>query len=174
MNKNAQNAYEFTAENFMSRFPDVLRDGANLQALGKIIADALETRYRETITAALYPRIDELDESILDLLAEELKTPFYYPGISVEAKRRLIKQTRIYYNIIGTAGACKRMLKAAFPGSSIQEWFDYNGEPYHFRVIVDTSQSHGQAADYGEISNAINQCKRFSAHCDYIFFSMPN
>ena len=158
-----------TARHFMEQFPFVLKDGGAVEALGETIAAALERRYRETIEACLYPRIDELSESVLDLLADELQTPFYNLSFSVEAKRQLIKETLLYYKMIGTVGACNRMLRAVFPGSYLEEWWDYDGDPVCFRLIVELSRSKGHA-DAQEIRDAIYKTKREAAHLEMIIF----
>ena len=158
-----------TARHFMEQFPFVLKDGGAVEALGETIAAALERRYRETIEACLYPRIDELSESVLDLLADELRTPFYNLSFSVEAKRQLIKETLLYYKMIGTVGACNRMLRAVFPGSYLEEWWDYDGDPVCFRLIVELSRSKGHA-DAQEIRDAIYKTKREAAHLEMIIF----
>ena len=63
--------------------------------------------------------IDELPEDVLDILAVELRTPFYNGTFAIATKRRLIKDTLIYYSIMGTPEAVNRMLSAVFPGSYI-------------------------------------------------------
>lgn len=113
--------------------------------------------------------IDELPEHILDLLSVELRTPFYDEQFPIETKRDLIKRTFIFYQYMGTPEAVNQMVSAAFPGSYIEEWFFYGGEPYHFQVIVEMSQ-YRQAANATEILRAVDKCKRLSAHCDGIIY----
>lgn len=157
--------YALTAANFLRTFPEALRDGGILSALGETIAAALERGYRDTIEASLYPRIGELSGDVLDLLAAELRTPFYDPAYDIEAKRDLIRQTMPYYRTIGTRGACQRMLGAVFPGSYLEEWYEYGGEPLRFRIIVELARSRG-TVDSGQIRRVVDRCKRLSAHLE--------
>ena len=113
--------------------------------------------------------IDELPEHILDLLSVELRTPFYDETHPIEIKRDLIRRTFIFYQYMGTPESVNQMADAVFPGSCIEEWFDYGGEPYHFQVIIDMSR-YRITANATDIRRAVCQCKRLSAHMDGIIY----
>lgn len=123
-------------------------------------------RAKGTRTLAL---IDELPEKILDVLAVELRTPFYQGDFSIESKRALIKDTLIFYTYMGTPEAVNRMLSAVFPGSYIEEWFYYGGDPYHFQVILETSGIR-ETAKISTIRRAVQKVKRLTAHMDGLIF----
>ena len=117
----------------------------------------------------LMSAIDSLDERILDYLAVELRSPFYRDNYSIESKRALIKGTLAFYGIMGTPKAVNEMLSTVFPGSYIEEWYTYGGEPYHFQVILETSRFR-ERANASEIRRAVNQCKRLTAHMDGLIY----
>lgn len=123
-------------------------------------------RAKGTRTLAL---IDELPEHILDILAVELRTPFYQGDFSIKSKRALIKDTLIFYTYMGTPEAVNRMLSAVFPGSYIEEWFYYGGGAYHFQVILETSGIR-ETAKISTIRRAIQKVKRLTAHMDGLIF----
>lgn len=58
----------------------------------------------------------------------------------VDAKRDLIKTNFYVHRHLGTKGAVKAALSALFPGSLVEEWFEYGGKPYFFRVILDITE----------------------------------
>ena len=58
-----------TAEEFLRALPPVLRNDRRMMALGQVVAEELSDRMSEIEKAAIYPRIDELDEALLDILA---------------------------------------------------------------------------------------------------------
>ena len=134
---------------------------AILQEKQRIIDNANRTR-----TLAV---IDELPESVLDVLAVELRTPFYTESLTIVSKRELIKGTMIFYSKMGTPEAVNRMLSAVFPGSYIEEWMDYGGSPYHFQVIIETARIR-ETANATDIRKAVDRCKRLSAHMDGIIY----
>ena len=63
----------------------------------KIMALADQTR-----TVAM---IDQLPESILDILATELRTPYYQESMGLKTKRNIIKRTLLWHTKAGTPSA---------------------------------------------------------------------
>lgn len=152
---------------------DLFQNGAKYNPEVQAIAYALQVEKRRimdrvhgTRTLAL---IDELPEKILDVLAVELRTPFYQGDFSIESKRALIRDTLIFYTYMGTPESVNRMLSAVFPGSYIEEWFYYGGEPYHFQVILETSGIR-ETANLSAIRRAIKKVKRLTAHMDGMIY----
>lgn len=84
----------------------------------------------------LMASVDTLAEKILDYLAVELRTPAYEDTMPVETKRTLIKGTLPYYSRLGTPSAVNWVIQAVFGNGSIEEWFEYDGDPHHFRVNI--------------------------------------
>ena len=84
----------------------------------------------------LMAAVEILDEKTLDYLAVELRTPAYSDSYPLETKRTLIKGTLPYYERLGTPAAVNWVIKAIFGNGSIQEWFDYDGDPHHFQVDI--------------------------------------
>ncbi len=134
---------------------------AVLKEKQRIINQADRTR-----TLAL---IDELPETILDILAVELRTPLYQENFSIGVKRELIKDTLIYYTYMGTPEATNRMLSAIFPGSYIEEWYTYGGNPGCFQIILDMSDFK-ECAVAAEIIEGVKKVKRLTAHIDELVY----
>ena len=134
---------------------------AVLQEKRRIINHAKQTR-----TLAV---IDELPEDILDILAVELRTPFYSDSFSITSKRELIKGTLIFYAYMGTPKAVNAMLSAVFPGSYIEEWQDYGGTPFHFQVVME-SVARGDVVSISEIIRSVGKVQRLSAHLDGVIY----
>lgn len=83
--------------------------------------------------------IDGLPEAVLDLLAAELRAPYYEVDMSLTEKQNIIKDTLKWYRFAGTAKAVKDMLLTLFGAGDIVEWFDFTeGEqtPGLFDVIT--------------------------------------
>lgn len=79
---------------------------------------------------------DTMPEWRLDELAWETNC-IYDKKADVETKRRWIKSAVPWYRIYGTPLAVEEMTKALFRQGYIEEWFEYNGEPYHFRIVTE-------------------------------------
>lgn len=83
--------------------------------------------------------VDSLEERILDYLAVELRTPAYEDSLPLDTKRTLIKGTLPFYAKLGTPAAVDWVISSIFKSGGIQEWFDYGGEPHHFRVTINVT-----------------------------------
>ena len=65
-------------------------------------------------------------------------------AVTEEEKRNLIKSSIKMHRYKGTKYAIKEIFKTLNLIGDVEEWFEYNGEPYHFKVslkISDTSIS---------------------------------
>ncbi|MFK7866218.1 MAG: phage tail protein I [Alphaproteobacteria bacterium] len=74
--------------------------------------------------------------------------PFLAWGLSVEdwdsdwsdnIKRQVIKSSFAIHKIKGTVAAVEMALNALDIPAILQEWFEYNGDPYHYRIALDLS-----------------------------------
>lgn len=74
--------------------------------------------------------IDELPEKILDVLAVELRTPYYQEGMDIDTKRSIIKKTLLWHTKAGTPSAVTELITIVFGEGGIVEWFDYDEPPY--------------------------------------------
>ena len=124
---------------------------------------ALDPELKE-ITAAIneaviMTRIDELPENLVDLLAWQLHVDFYEPlGLDLDRKRALVKNSLIWHRYKGTKYALESMIRILFfDNFKIEEWFEYGGEPYFFRVTSqDLISNRGQ---YKDLIRAIYELK---------------
>jgi phage tail P2-like protein len=73
--------------------------------------------------------IDELPEKILDVLAVELRTPYYEESMSLDSKRKIIGNTLLWHTKSGTPSAVSELIMAVFGQGEVVEWFDFEEEP---------------------------------------------
>lgn len=85
--------------------------------------------------------IDNLDETTLDYLAVELRSMYYDQAASVEDKRKIIKNTLLWYTKAGTVAATEEMTAAIFGGDSrVIEWYDFTeGEQVPGQFDIETT-----------------------------------
>ncbi|GEM_PF-221745 len=149
--------------------PPALRSDPNIQALSKGIAEALQENARLIKNNIIYARIDELPEKLLDVLAYDLHMDWYDYDYPIDVKRELIKTSVRVHRKLGTVYAVETALGALHPKSEIEEWFDYGGEPFYFRIILDVSESRVQA-DSGKIIKTVKLYKRLTAHIEGLYY----
>lgn len=82
----------------------------------------------------IYSRIDELDEAVVDDLAWQFHVDFYDTGLNLAQKRALVKSAIKDHKYKGTPWAVKSVIKAIRGDVVLQDWYQYSGEAYHFRV----------------------------------------
>ncbi|MBU5438281.1 phage tail protein I [Tissierella sp. MSJ-40] len=149
--------------------PPSLKNDEDMLALARVIGDELQKTSRMAQLNIIYARIDELDEAVLDILAYDLHVDWYDYSYPIEAKRALIKDSVKVHKRLGTKFAVETALGNLHPNSRIEEWFQYGGEPFSFRVILDTTRSR-IGAGYFEIKKAVDSYKRLSAHMDDVIY----
>ena len=130
----------FSVDAFMANLPDVILQDEHLKQLAEVAARVMFNRLPDTRKAAIYCRIDELDEGILDILAEDLKIDWYDYDATLEIKRRTVKDSWYVHRRMGTVAAVEKALSDVWPDSQVEEWFQYGGDPFHFRVILDATE----------------------------------
>ena len=115
--------------------PNLLAD-KQIYAAARALDDELQKITAATRNALLLPRLDELSEEVIDLLAWQWHVDFYEPSMSIETKRQLVRESIAWHRIKGTKAAVEKMTQTVFKGGVVTEWFEYGGDPYHFRIDV--------------------------------------
>lgn len=132
-----------------------------------------EKERREAERIAVYTQIDSQPEEILDVLAVQFKVDWYDAAYPLEAKRRIIKtalEVRRYY---GTDWATLRAISAIYPRSEIEQWYDYEGTPGHFRVICSVDGALIPVRRK-EIHRSVSIYKRMTAHLDSLYLQVQS
>lgn len=154
---------------FLTTFPPALKQDESMLALGRLIAEELHITAGETKKNIIYANIEELSETWLDVLAYDLHVDWYDYDYPIEAKRAIIRDSVRVHQKLGTKAAVEMALGGIHPQSEIEEWFDYDGEPFCFRIVLDTTKSR-VAADYDEIVRTVDIYKRLTAHLDGLYY----
>ena len=116
--------------------PDSLKSDPKMLALGKAIAGELQENIRLARLAIVYPRIDELCDELLDILATDLHVDWYDDALPIGVKRHVIKDSIKVHKRLGTKYILEKTIRALFFASfRIEEWFEYEGRPYYFRLV---------------------------------------
>ena len=155
----------YSVQAFMDSLPSVLLEDAHMKQLAEVAARVFMKVYGNRWKAAIYSKIDDLDEAVLDILAKDLKIDWYDYGATLKVKRRTVKDSWYVHRRMGTARAVEKALSDIWPNSTVEEWFTYDGSPFHFRVIQDASEPD-QPIHVNEIMKAIRLYKPVRAVLD--------
>lgn len=159
-------------KNLLSTFPIALREDGSWWALAQVIAHALAKRSEEAERARIYPAIDTLPEQVLDILARDFKVEWWSDSYTVEEKRRTLKGAWAVYRQMGTKAAVETAIRAIYPKTSVEEWFDYGGEPYHFRINLDFSGEIWNEERPKKILERTEYYKSLRSHLDSLDFEI--
>lgn len=164
--------YGLTAKNILSSLPQVLADDAKLYALAEITADLLAARLEEIDRIRIYNRIDELPEDLLDILAYDFKVDWWDYTYSLEQKRQTLKDSFLVHKRLGTKYAVETAISAIYPEAKVEEWYEYGGEPYRFRLAVDVSHELVDSDHHVRVLSRVNYYKNLRSHLDGITYTM--
>lgn len=148
-----------TAENMMRVFPAVLEQDPGVKAMGEGAAEALAEHSGQLAQCGIYNRIDLLQEDLLDILAQDLKVDWYDTNYTLEEKRRIIKGCFRVHRLKGTKAAVEEGLRAVYPDTVVQRWWEYDGEPYHFRLQINSTFEQVDRAKHEKIMERLGYYK---------------
>lgn len=149
--------------------PASLSAEPEIQAFSYAIGKQIEKLCTYADAAKTYAAIDSLPDGILDILAVELRTPAYLENYPTATKRSLIKGTLTFYMQMGTRAAVNKIIDAIFGTGITWEWFEYGGNPYHFKVVTTADISGEQ---YTRFIQALNSVKNVRSILDEVIIAI--
>lgn len=155
---------------FVKLLPQFMRkDKANI-ALSEGVNAVIQPLADKIELLSTWDHIDDLDHAELDELAYELNIHWYDKDASLETKRILIKESDIVYARLGTAWAVEQVVKAYLGNTTAEEWFEYGGDPYYFRLIIEDFKVTSD--DIEHLLKLLERVKRKSAWLEGIIFKI--
>lgn len=144
-------------------------------ALSRAIA-ALTAYFYKTMSSVLFwADIDNASPIVLDAMAAELDASFYSTDMTDKQKRSIIAATFAYNSRVGTVSAVEKLVEAAFGGGEVAEWFDYGGEPYHFKIdVTKNNDIHADVTDIEYFFKMIDKIKNKRAKPDELDITEPD
>lgn len=144
---------------FSTLLPPNLQD-AQTRALGaawdKAFRKLVDYVERVSMTFAF---VMELDEEMADHLCLSLDIKGYKADLSLQKKRLLIRSALLNYSRMGTKAALEDAVGIIHGGTSVQENWEYGGQPYFFRVAVDAGQEKVAENPVGRLLDTIMEYK---------------
>jgi phage tail P2-like protein len=143
------------------------------------LVDAFDTSFEELkkhiIKVLIYPRIDEIeDEKLLDLLAWQFHIEGYDQAQTIQEKRNLIKHAIELHRYKGTPYAIKKVFQALNLEAELSEWFDYNGDPYKFKINITTTDRQITPEFIQKLRDTIEQYKNVRSWLDELILTYLN
>lgn len=116
-------------------------DTVEIKALNNVVTFSLYLMQKYINNANFTVNIDNVSEKIIDYLACEYRTPYYDEALDLKTKRELVKSTMLTYQKIGTTNIIKEYLNTLNEETDVAEWYDYDGQPYNFKIFLNISEN---------------------------------
>lgn len=113
----------------------------NLKIFDEICAERFRALDLECVLISL---IDKVPIDALPHLAEQYHVTGnegWLQAVTEEEKRNLIKSSIKMHRYKGTKYALKEIFRTLNLTGDIEEWFNYGGQPYHFKVLLQISDT---------------------------------
>lgn len=138
------------------------------QIIASCAAIDLEMKKLQSAIQKLYilPCIDTLEDNMVDLMAQQFDAPYYDVTLPLGTKRRLVRNAINWHKKKGTVAAVEEVVSTIFGESTVEEWYEYGGEPYHFRIT--TTNISTDETFINKFKEAAEHVKRKSSWLDEV------
>lgn len=148
--------------------PPFMREDEFNAALADYLNRDLQELAKPIRILSRWAYIDEIPESHIDELAWELDIDWYDSSASRENKIEQIREALLLKAKRGTKWAVDRLTEIYIGSSVIQEWFEYDGEPYFFRIM--TENDSVDPVEYEKLLAAIRYSKNARSYLEGLYF----
>ena len=144
----------------LNMMPPNLAADHNVKMMAEAFDETLRGIIKKIPNVAVIPNLvlnKIADEVLIDLLAWQFHVDFYDPKLPIEIKRELVLKSLDWHYRKGTPSVVEEIVSAAFKQAEVEEWHEYGGLPYRFRVTTDDPLLDQQVIN--EFIRAINSVK---------------
>lgn len=136
-----------------------------IRALSYALQQGCRLLYSYSQRLCIYSGSDSQPEEVTDLLASELRTQYYSNALDLDTKKQLVKNTLVWYEKAGTPEAVEELVATVFGEGKVEEWFEYGGKPYWFRIQTDALLTEDTTVYF---SDMIRKVKNVRSHMESI------
>ena len=144
---------------FMRKQPDIVALCRELDPVIRDIGNKLKL-------LSFWGSLGDQPEEALDRKATDLDISWYRKGAALDKKREMIRSADQVHMKLGTKWAVDFVLSMYYDNAVSEEWFQYDGDPGHFRVIVRDTDFDPDLPM--EMLDLLNEVKRAGAILDYV------
>ena len=162
------NTHGITKENLLASLPAVLANDENMAALASAVAEVLSARVDEIGRVSIYAQIDKLPNELLDILAHDFKVDWWDANYTLEEKRQTLKDSWNVHRRLGTKAAVVMAISAIYPDTQVSEWWEYGGDPYHFKLLIDATYENVDPARHQRVLDRVAFYKNLRSILDEV------
>ena len=150
--------------------PSFMREDKYDVLLAEGMSNYFQLQSVESERVVIVGKTDYLNEAECDQLAQDMNIFWYSNSAALDIKRKLIKDAPLVFNKLGTAWAVEKVVNSYLEDTELQEWFDYGGDPHHFRLL--TNNTHILSTDLGVFLEILDKVKRRSQWLESIILEL--
>lgn len=141
--------------------PESLKQDEQILAMCETLQPQMDEVDQSIPLIEIYSRIDQLPEPILRMLAVEHRVyqDEWELAQTIDAKRRLIKDSFVLNKRRGTRWSIERIFDLLNITATLQEWFEYGGSPFKFKVSI--FEIEGRGLTESELQQAVRMINRY-------------
>ncbi len=141
----------------MTEDPKIRAECAALDAAHNLVIQAIQSVF-------ILTEADRQNDSVTDMLALQQHVDYYNQALPLETRRKLVKNSGHIHRIKGTPAAVEEVARIVFGSATVQEWFDYGGKPFCFRVLINEFPNSDKQME--EVRRAIVSAQNARSHLD--------
>lgn len=155
---------------FLKLLPAFMREDSAVIGMSKGVDEVIKMFAGFADNMSTWAAIDKMTEAELDELAWELNIQWYEHDAAVEIKREIVKNSDLVQQRLGTKWAVETVITTYFGSGNIKEWFEYEGEPGHFKI--ESTNPSVTNEQFNKFMRILNKVKRKSAHLDGVYITL--
>lgn len=156
---------------FLELLPESMKQDKRYVALAKAVAQEERRIASEIWRVLIWPNFSGLSDDVMDILRYDLNISQEEFQGTTEEKQKILTAARFARRKAGTKSAVLRSIDAIFAKADVKEWFEYDGEPYHFLVNVDATDIRTTQETYDSLLERILKAKNLRSELDGIAIS---
>ena len=126
--------------NVLKIMPHSLKQDEFTVAMVEAFEIQMQELHEEFIELCDFINLVTENEKVIDMLAFERHVDFY-ENLSLAEKKNVVKDALKIHMKKGTKFALTQIFENLFLEGRIVEWFEYEGDPYHFKAEIDVTNT---------------------------------
>lgn len=115
-------------------YPNDLKKDLKAQAFGFAFDNQIKKIIECCSKLVIWSDLKNIDVSLLDYMANELRTQYYDGDLDESIKRQLVSNTLLWYKKAGTVRAVEELITTVMGSGEVKDWHQYDGQPHHYKV----------------------------------------
>ncbi len=109
----------------------------------------------------VWPELEGLNEKYCDYAAASIRALYYSSEYDRDTKISILKSALNTYCYAGTVRGMEELLNKIFMNEDARlvPWFDYDGEPFHFKIVLSTDSSEETVRKFSEILQRVKAAR---------------